>query len=162
MMSLKDLIPWRRDKEIMVDRGVDHPLQQLHWGIDHLFDDFIANMGWSGSVVHDVLSPRIDLAETDKEVIVTAEMPGLDENDIDVSLDRNTLMIRGQKTAEKEDKEKHYYHVERAYSTFYRAVPLPCEVDDEHVKATYKKGLLTVHLPKIRGVAQARKRIEIH
>ena len=84
-MSFKDLIPWHRDKEIPVNSGLDHPLQQLHWAVHHA-DDFMANMGWPGSAKHDVLSPRIDVAETDKEMIVTAEMPGLDEHDIDVSL----------------------------------------------------------------------------
>lgn len=160
-MTFRDLIPWKHNKEISVERGASHPLQQLHWGIDRLFDDFMEKL-WPETIAGEVLSPRVDVAETDKEVTVTAEMPGLDEKDIDVSLERDSLVIRGKKEAKKEDKGKSYYHVERAYSSFYRTIPLPCEIDDKKIKATYKKGLLTIQLPKAPDATRFHKQIEIH
>jgi HSP20 family protein len=161
-MTLRDLIPWKRNKEMNLEKGQSHPLQQLHWGIDRLFDDFMDNWDWPAMTEEGVLSPRTDVSETDKEITVTAEMPGLDETNIDVSLERGSLVIRGQKESKTEDKEKSYYHVERAYSSFYRAIPLPCEIEDKKIKATYKKGLLTVHLPKAPDANRPRKQIEIH
>ncbi|MBE0574846.1 MAG: Hsp20/alpha crystallin family protein [Desulfuromonadales bacterium] len=161
-MTLRDLIPWKRNKDISIERGLGNPLQQLQWGIDRLFDDFMENLDWPSTTEDKVLSPRIDVAETDKEVTVTAEMPGLDEKDIDVSLERDSLVIRGNKESKKEDKGKSYFRTERAYSSFYRTIPLPCEIDDNQIKATYEKGLLTVHLPKAPDAAGFRKQIEIH
>ena len=161
-MTLRDLIPWKHDEKTSMEKRTGHPLQRLHWGIDRLFDDFMENWDWPGTTEGEVLSPRVDVSETDKEVTVTAEMPGLDEKDIDVSLERDSLVIRGKKEAKKEDKGKSYYHVERAYSSFYRTIPLPCEIDDKKIKATYKKGLLTIHLPKAPDATRFRKQIEIH
>ena len=161
-MTLRDLIPWKRNREISKERMPDHPLQQLHWGIDRLFDDFMGNMEWPIVTGEGVLSPRTDIAETDKEITVTAEMPGLEEKDIDVSLERNFLVISGKKESMQENKEKSYYHVERSYSSFHREIPLPCDIDDKKIKAVYKKGLLTVHLPKANGATRVRKQIEIH
>jgi HSP20 family protein len=160
-MTFRDLIPWKHDKEISVERGSNRPLQQLHRGIDRLFDDFMERL-WPEAIEGEVLSPRVDVAETDKEVTVTAEMPGLDEKDIDVSLESDSLVIRGKREATKEDKGKSFYHVERAYSSFYRTVPLACKIDDKKIKATYKKGLLTIQLPKVPDAARFRKHIEIH
>ena len=161
-MTLRDLIPWKHNKDQSLETKASHPLQQLHWGIDRLFDDFMEHWDWPVTTEEGVLSPRTDVSETDKEVTVTAEMPGLDEKEIDVSLERDSLVIRGKKESKTEDKGKSYYHVERAYSSFYRAIPLPCEIDDTKIKATYKKGLLTVHLPKAHEAKRFRKQIEIH
>ena len=161
-MTLRDMIPWKHNKDISTERRMGHPLQRLHWGIDRLFDDFIQDWDWPATLEEGVLAPRTDVSETDKEVTVTAEMPGLDEKNIDVSLERDSLVIRGNKESKKEDEGKSYYRVERAYSSFYRVIPLPCEIDDKKIKAVYKKGLLTVLLPKAHDAARKRKQIEIH
>ena len=161
-MTLRDRIPWKHNKETSIEKGSSHPLQQLHWGIDRLFDEFMDSWDWPVTTEEGVISPRTDVSETDKEFTVTAEMPGLDEKEIDVSLERDSLVIRGKKESKTEDKGKSYYHVERTYSSFYRAISLPCEIDDKKIKATYKKGLLTVHLPKAPDANRTRKQIEIH
>lgn len=161
-MTLRDLIPWKHNKDISAERRTGHPLQRLHWGVDRLFDDFMQNWDWPATLEEGVLAPRTDVSETDKEVTVTAEMPGLDEKDIEVTLEKGSLVLRGNKESEQEDKGKAYYHIERAYSSFYRAIPLPCEIDDNKIKAVYKKGLLTVHLPKAADSSRKRKQIEIH
>jgi HSP20 family protein len=161
-MTLRDIIPWKHNKDISTERRTGHPLQRLHWGIDRLFDDFIQDWDWPATLEEGVLAPRTDVTETDKEVTVTAEMPGLDEKDIEVSLERGSIVIRGNKESKKEDEGKSYYRVERDYSSFYRAIPLPCEIDDKKIKAVYKKGLLTVHLPKAHDVTRKGKQIEVH
>jgi HSP20 family protein len=158
-MTLRDLIPWKRNIDISIEKGSSHPLQHFHWGIDRLFDDFMEHWDWPATAENGVLSPRTDVSETDKEVTVTAEMRGLDEQDIDVSLERDALVIRGKKETKKEDKEKTFYHLERTYSSFYRRIPLSCGIDDKKMKATYKKGLLTVHLPKAPETTRLRKQI---
>jgi HSP20 family protein len=132
--------------------------------MNRLFDGFFGRSalepfgglgeGWG------LFSPRVDVAETDKEVVVSAELPGLDDEDIDVSLSRGMLTISGEKKQEKEKKGRNYYRVERSYGSFRRSVRLPAEVDTGKVDAVFRKGVLTITLPKT-AEAKARKRIAI-
>ena len=96
-MSLRDLVPWSRNREMMAEKNFEFPLKRLHFGINSLFDDFIERFDWPEASQKGVLTPRIDVAETEKEITVTAEMPGMDEKEIDISLEMNSLVIRGQK-----------------------------------------------------------------
>lgn len=95
-------------------------------------------------------SPAMDVSETKDAVVVKAEVPGMDPKDIQLSLQENTLTIKGEKKQEKEKEEKgeHFYRAERSYGAFARAVRLPVSVDAEKVTATFKNGVLTVTLPK--------------
>lgn len=93
--------------------------------------------------------PAVNVSESDTEYRVTAELPGMDEKEVEVSLNKGSLIIRGEKRDEHEDRSKGYYRVERSYGTFQRAIPLPEEVDAERVDATFEKGVLTVTLPKL-------------
>lgn len=110
---------------------------------------------WSGFM------PAVNLSETDTELRVTAELPGLDEKDIELTLNRDSLVIRGEKKQETEDKGKGYYRMERSYGTFHRAVPLPQEIDAENVNASFNKGVLTITLPKLPEVQSGAKKIQI-
>jgi HSP20 family protein len=92
--------------------------------------------------------PALDVAETKDSVIVKAEVPGMDAKDIQLSLQGEMLTVRGEKKQEKEEKDEHYYHAERSYGAFARAVRLPVAVDGSKVTASFKNGLLTVTLPK--------------
>lgn len=105
--------------------------------------------------------PAVNISESDNEYRVTAELPGMDENDVEVSLSRGSLLIRGEKKAENEDRGQGYYRMERSYGTFQRAIPLPQEVDAEKVDATFKKGLLTITLPKLPAEQTGARRISI-
>jgi HSP20 family protein len=145
-------------------RGVAHPLRSLHDEIDRLFDDF----GFGRSLLPRFaepfageLSPNVDLAETEKEVIVTAELPGIDEKDVDVTFADGVLTIRGEKKAEKEDKGKSFHRVERSYGAFSRAIGMPSEVDDAKVEAKFTKGVLTVTLPKKPAAQASAKKIAV-
>jgi HSP20 family protein len=104
-------------------------------------------------------SPRINVSETEKEIQVTAELPGIEEKDVEVTLDNGVLLIKGEKKAEKEEKNKNYHRVERSYGAFTRSFTLPQTVSGEEAQAEYNNGVLRVTLPK-REEAKSR-RIEI-
>ena len=133
-------------------RRIEHPLVAFQREVDRLFDDF-----WRGfdlpllgrpERVGGSLAPRIDISEKDDEVVVSAELPGLDEKDIEVTLTDNVLSIRGEKKLEKEEKELGYTYTERSYGSFERRIPLDVEVLGDKVSAAFKNGVLTVMLPK--------------
>ncbi len=104
--------------------------------------------------------PRVDVVDGEDAVEVTAELPGLEEDQINLTLHHNTLQISGEKVAESEDKGRNYYKMERSYGSFRRSIPLPCKVDGDRIEASFKKGVLTVVLPKVIEAGQS-KRISI-
>ena len=93
-------------------------------------------------------APAVDVFERNGDVVVKAELPGIDTKDLDVSVTDNVLRLRGERSGETETEEKGYYRHERFHGTFERSIPLPAEVDPEKVKAVYEKGVLEVALPK--------------
>lgn len=105
--------------------------------------------------------PRVDVQEHDDAIHVTAELPGLSADDIDVSADEHTLTIRGERRQEHEDKSNGAYRRELYYGSFHRTIALPAEVDPEQVEATYRRGELVVKLPKRHPGAASRRRIEV-
>lgn len=143
-MNLKSLIPIGRE------RGVAQrdPFTSLHREIDRLFEDFARGFPTFRSGDMPALAPSMDVTETDKEIEITAELPGLEEKDVQINLADNVLTIRGEKKAEKEQKEKDYHLVERSYGSFSRSVQLPAGTDPDAVKATIDKGVLKVTVPK--------------
>jgi len=92
--------------------------------------------------------PAVDVAETKDQIVVNAEIPGMDPKEFDISLSEGTLTIKGEKKQEKEEKEEAYHLIERRYGTFTRSIPLPKEVDSNKAIASYKNGVLKVRLPK--------------
>jgi HSP20 family protein len=104
--------------------------------------------------------PSVDVSETEKNVIVKAELPGMDPKDVDLSIEKGTLVIRGEKKQESEEKNENYHRVERSYGSFHRSIPLPCKCDADKVKAKYKNGVLTVTLPKDKDAQPRRVSIE--
>jgi HSP20 family protein len=156
-MAIFDLVPWKRNDKAVAIRREEDPFFALRREMDRLFDDF-----WGGGLLepYGAFDPRVDVTETETEVKVTTELPGLDEKDVEVSLTQNMLTLSGEKKAEKEDKGENYYRMERSYGSFRRAIPLPGEVEADKVEATFKNGVLTVVLPKT-AQAQTRKKIAI-
>lgn len=94
--------------------------------LENFWDKNFSGMGWS---------PDVDIAETDKDIIIKAEIPGVDPKDIDISIMYNTLTIKGEKKEEKEDKGKSYHRIERSYGSFTRRIPLPAHVKTDEVEA---------------------------
>lgn len=105
--------------------------------------------------------PKVEVKETDKNINVSAEIPGMSEKDISVTLQDNNLIIEGEKKSERKKEDKGYYSSEFSYGSFYRTIPLRTEVDAEKVNATYKDGVLNVTLNKLKEGHQNSKRIEI-
>jgi HSP20 family protein len=134
--------------------------------MNRLFDDFFGGFSLSPWAplergVPQVFTPRVDVSETDTEIKVSAELPGMEEKDIDVSLTRDTLTIKGEKKEESEEKGKDYYRMERSYGSFTRSIPLPVEVNTDKVEATFKKGVLDITLPKTAKAIGETKKVAV-
>jgi HSP20 family protein len=110
-----------------------------------------------------MLSPKIDVAETKDAIEVTAELPGVDEKDLDLTLADGVLTVRGEKKSarEEQDKDKNWHVVERSYGSFSRTIPLPFDPDPAKVEAKFDKGVLHIHVPKPAEVAKKQQKIEI-
>jgi HSP20 family protein len=105
--------------------------------------------------------PAVDVAEQEKEYLITAELPGIDEGDIELKLSGDTLMLKGEKTGEKEEKKKDYYLSERRYGSFQRTFRIPEGVDADKIQASFEKGVLTITLPKTTESLQKEKKIAV-
>lgn len=164
-MNIRDLIPWNWGKRhVPVRREQSQPLQSLQNDINRAFDSFWRgfDLPWpSTSSAWSISMPSVDVSESDKEIEVTAELPGIDEKDIDISLAEGVLTIRGEKKSEVEKKEKDYYLQERTFGSIERVVPLPDTIDLDSANATFKNGVLTVKLAKKPEAAAATKRITV-
>jgi HSP20 family protein len=127
--------------------------------VDRLFESFGRDLGWPGSDVRSAAAaPSIDVSETDSELRIDADLPGVEEKDVDVAISDNVLTIKGEKKAEKEEKKKDFHLVERSYGSFSRSLTLPFAADPSKAKATFKNGVLSISLPKPPEVkAKARK-----
>jgi HSP20 family protein len=108
-----------------------------------------------------VAAPAVDVAETDKTFEITAELPGLDEKNVEVKVGNGVLTIKGEKQEEKEEKKKDYYMRERSFGSFQRSFEVPEGVDSDKIEASFKKGVLSVTLPKSVEVQKAEKKIAI-
>jgi HSP20 family protein len=131
-------------------------------GIQKTFEDFSQRTPFARFSAN-TLSPKIDIAESKDAIDVMAELPGVDEKDLDVTLANGVLTIRGEKKTERDeqDKDKNWHVVERSYGSFSRAIPLPFDADPAKVEAKFDKGVLHIHLPKPAEAAQKQQKIEI-
>ncbi len=160
----------RKDVEVRKEAGqvpaegrlFTNPLHEFRQEMDRLMESFFDGF----NAPHfgrksDSFVPQIDVVDTDKEIKISAELPGLDEKDIEVSLTREALTIKGEKREEREEKGKDYYRSERSFGSFTRTIPLPVEIDAEKAAASFKKGVLTVKLPKTKQVISETKKVAI-
>jgi HSP20 family protein len=165
-MALRSLLPFRgsRTGDLTLD-----PFFSLHRDVNRAFEDMFKGFGagpsgmpplWGGE---GIAMPKLDVKETEKGVEVTAELPGVDEKDIELELDDDILTIKGEKKLEKEEKdEKSGYHLmERSYGSFARSVRLPYAVKTETVTAEFDKGVLKITCPKPAEAVAAAKKIQI-
>jgi len=163
------------------EKGVNVPSAMEPWApfmglrreIDHLFDDFGGKFWpsqfrsafavepfWRGETAW-AAAPAVDVAESEKAYEVTAELPGMDEKNIEVNLSNGNLTIKGEKKEEKEEKKKDYYLHERHFGSFERCFRVPDEVDASKIEASFTKGVLKVVLPKKPEAQKAPKKIEV-
>jgi len=141
------------------------PLSSLRSEVDRLLESFARQMDLEPLFMAGMplYSPTLDLVENSKGRTVTAELPGLEQKDVEVDLTADSLVLKGEKTQEKEEKGDSFYRKERKFGSFRREIPLPWEIDAAKVKAdaTFKDGVLTVRVPKPKGVKPVAKRIPV-
>lgn len=157
-MSYQDFLPasWVRNR-----KGEEHPLVSLRKEVDSLFDNFGSTLFGSE---HEVVV-RSNVSETDEEFRVTAELPGMTEADVDVSVIGDRIVIKGEKKSEKEErsdeKGREFHRIERSAGAFQRMMTLPFTIDAEKVKAVVKDGVLTVTIPKPEEAVTNTKKIKV-
>jgi len=165
MMPITDLLPWRRteSRDLAGQRESADSLQTFEQRMNNLFDEFFGRNLMTPALLDESWSafrPQVDIVERDEALEISAELPGLDREDIDVSLSDDLLTISGEKHVEREEEEGSVYRMERSYGSFRRQVALPCEIEADAVEATFKNGVLTITLPKV-CAEEARKRITV-
>ncbi len=133
-----DLIQWRPFREV----------SRLRNEMDRLWDDYFGPGRRALRPLEEAWLPAVDVSETGDKITVKAEIPGMEAKDIEISMVGDTLTLKGEKKAEREEKEENYHMVERSYGSFSRSMKLPAMVDADKVEATYKNGVLTIVLPK--------------
>lgn len=165
-MSMLDLVPWRRNSNHLARGMADDLLMPLHQRIDRVFSDFFGTdvPRLTGAPWDAGFSPSMDVSETDQQFEVTAELPGLDAKDLEVTLTDGVLTIRGEKKSESrdEDKERNHYRLERSYGAFRRSLQLPPEADAEQVSASFDKGVLRVTIAKKAEAGQTTRKIDLN
>jgi len=156
-MAIRDLIPWRKQRHVGTELT---PYDEVREMFREMFEDFFRPWALTSRLGRRfALSPAVDISETDKEYRVSVELPGIEKDDIQVSIDQGRLTISGEKKEEQKEEKENFLRVERSYGTFTRTIPLPATVNEEAAEASFKDGVLTIRLPK---TAEGRgKRIEI-
>lgn len=155
-----DLIPWRRKERETAP--ITNP-----WLFQREFDDFVERFfGEEPLSTHGIFgrafSPVVDIVENDNDIIVRAEIPGMEQKDLDVNLAGDVLTIKGEKKAEHEERGDNFHRIERSYGSFSRSFSLPCEVQTDKVEASYKSGVLSLKLPKSEGCKKKAVKITVH
>lgn len=186
-MDIKKLAPWNWFKNEEGGTGANvpvkrtdvlpsyfegaetNPIVQLHREMDRLFVNAFRGFDMAPfrtdifpSMTAGLLKPQVDIGATEKDYSITIEVPGVDEKDVKIEIANNTMTIRGEKKQEKEEKDKNYYRVERSYGSFQRVLSLPEDADQEDVKATFNKGVLTVKMPRKDVPKSDTKQIQIN
>jgi len=151
-------------KKNMIKKSSAHPVAGLHRDINRLFEDFFEEE-WP--LLHDaemkkvMLAPKFDVIENDKSIEITAELAGVNEKDLDVSVNGNVLTVKGEKKEEVKEDKKEYHLSERRYGSFMRTFPLPDGLELDKVEASFKNGILKVVLPKNAKARSTSKKIHV-
>jgi HSP20 family protein len=116
--------------------------------MNRLFEDSLAQKGEDKDMIASNWAPAVDIYETANELVLTAEVPGIEEKDIEIKVEDNTLTLKGERKFEKETKEENFHRIERSYGSFFRAFSLPNSIDPERIQAEHENGVLKVVMPK--------------
>lgn len=170
-MAIGEMVPWRwgslrrsgRDDKPF--EGFRNEIASLHREMDrlfeHLWSEGFASAPMSADWARMDVQPQLDVAEDNKSISVKIELPGMDEKDVDVTLTDRMLTIRGKKEEDKESKEKDFYKRERAFGSFRRNIEVPATIDVSQIEASFKKGVLTIQLPKTKEAQDKVKHIDV-
>ena len=167
MFMKTSLVPWRGGFGLRHGaREEAHPLDVFHREFDRLFDElwrgFDLPMLGGYEMPYGAMTPRMDVTEDEGHFLVSMELPGMDEKDVEIVLSDNVLTIKGEKKVETEETGKPHTYMERSYGSFRRSIPLDLEVVTDKVEAKFDKGVLTITLPKTAEAKKTYKKIPIH
>lgn len=162
-MAIKDLIPMplKKRNSLAVQKEEWNPFISIQQSMNQLFDDFFQGPSYAGAGSFAQSFPVVDIHDKGKNLVIKAELPGMDMKDVHIYIHDKVLTIRGEKKQEKEEKSHRSLRVERSYGSFYREIELPCLVEDEKIHAEYKHGVLKITLPKCSKVLEETKRIDV-
>jgi len=146
-----EIIPWR---------PIGRELSSLHQEMDRLWDRFVGETPLVRRITGEWW-PTVDVSETKDNFVIKAELPGMDANDVNVSVSGNVLTVKGEKRKEEEEKDEHHYRAERYYGSFQRSFQLPSSMQAEKVEATFDKGVLRVILPKVEEAKKKEIKIKV-
>jgi HSP20 family protein len=157
----------RRMNRLMEDVGISDAearympeIRRIQDKMNQVIEDFMAESPPASGAFRDVMKPLADVKETDEEVIVTMDLPGMDKGDVEITVTENALEVKAERKTEKEEKEEEFRRKERTFARFERSLKLPAEVKAEEAKASLKDGVLEVHLPKVEVTARKKVTIE--
>lgn len=164
-MTIRSLIPFGRTS-IARSGEESNPFTLLRQQMDRMLEDF--STGWAVPALSNgdsgrYLLPRVDIVETDNGIEMAAELPGIDENDIDLEIEDGVLSLKAESKFEREEKDekRHYHLVERSHGNFMRRFTLPFEVDEGKVEARFDKGVLNVFVPRAANAQKPKRKIEV-
>jgi HSP20 family protein len=157
-MNVKNLIPWGKNRGLEAGRYSEstNPVVALHREMNRMFDDFLSDFGTPARMGS--AWPNIEISESEDKLKVIAELPGLEEKDVEVTLRDGVLTLKGHKKVEESDR----FYSERWEGAFERSIPVGQDVDADKVKASFKSGVLTIQLPKKPEAQRQVKRISIN
>lgn len=173
--GFKNWLPFKRDEngKAVPQAGQHHHLADFRAEIDRMFEKLMTGEmvsmpslaagrdGWFGDFSPSGFTPSVDIGDDRQYIKVTADLPGMDVDDIELDMHDGALVIRGEKKLEESTEEEGYYRTERAYGSFHRVIPMPTDVDADKAEAEFKNGVLTVRLPKLAAKETGARRIEI-
>lgn len=165
MKTLNNLNPFRKKNELVVRHNEqEHPFFALQHRMNRMLDDFfrgfdIEPLGRFAS--EGAFVPQMNISEDDKEIVISTELPGIDEKELDISITKDALTISGEKNTETEENKKNYHRIERSYGSFSRSIVLPDGIDESMAEAELKKGVLKIRIPKTTEARSKRRKIEV-
>jgi HSP20 family protein len=166
-MPISDLLPWNRERsKYELQRRDEQNLMDLQNEMNSMFEEFFSNpFSMSpirkGMEIQDKFIPGIDVSETEKEILISADLPGMDEKDIHLAIEGDVLTLSGKKVQETTTKNTQIHSIERSYGSFSRSISLPSKVDIDKIDASFNKGVLKIKIPKKATNASLVKKIPI-
>ncbi|MGC8603073.1 MAG: Hsp20/alpha crystallin family protein [Desulfomonilaceae bacterium] len=156
---MRSLIPWKWGTS---QNAPDNTVVEFKKEIDDLFSKFFGSEGWFPTTYFNRgFSPALDISETDEDIVVKVELPGVDPKEIEVSVSGTTLTVKGEKKEEHEENTESMHRIERSYGSFFRSITLPSEVNEEKTEATFKDGVLNLKLPKAQPTKKNSIKIDV-
>jgi HSP20 family protein len=164
-MTINNFPIRRRGDRLVIRRPNEEPMAAIQNEMNRMFDQFFTDPFSilpiaTGKLTSEFI-PRVDLSETDTEVKVVAELPGMEEKDISLSIEDNSIILSGEKKSDIEEKGKTFHRIERTYGSFQRVIPIGIEVDENKASASFKNGVLIITLPKAPEAVKQAKKITI-